>query len=204
MQKSLHHKWEPFLKYGRKKFIKKNTVLFHQEDIGDGFYYLNSGEVIIKLNLENGDERIIDFVTSSELFGEQGIKSDPYFATSIANTSCVIYYFSNDTFKQMCKDNPKVSELVMLTLIKKVRLYGETVSLLETPIEYQLSHLLHKLYQKRGSFEITLNQTALARYIGTSRITIYKILKKWKESGIITIIDRKIIITDIEKLKSIL
>lgn len=204
MQTSLHYKWEPFLIYAIKKYYTKNSVLFRQDEIGDGFYYLYEGEVIVKLILEQGEERIIDYVTAGELIGEQGIKSEPYFATCIAKTPSIVYYFSNNAFNQMCKKDPLASNLVMVTLINKIRLFGETVSLLDTPIEYQMAHLLHKLWKKRGSFDITLNQTALARYIGTSRITVYKILQKWKKEDIISITDRKIIIKDIEKIKSML
>lgn len=64
-----------------------------------------------------------------------------------------------------------------------------------------MAHYLLKLINENGSFSI--DQTSFARYIGTSRITVNKILNKWKTQKIIDLSNRTIEILDINRLKDL-
>jgi CRP/FNR family cyclic AMP-dependent transcriptional regulator len=196
--------WEPFKSYGQKRQDKKNSILYRQGEIGSGFYYLDQGEVTIKLLSDKGDERIIDYISPGELLGEQGIKGEAYFTTASLTKPSSLFYFSNEEFQKICKIHPAATDIIMNSIIRKVRLLAETVSIQNSSMEHQLAHFLYKLYIKHGKLDITIDQTSLAHYIGTSRVTVYKILQQWKAKNIITIINRKIYLLDVEKLKAIL
>ncbi|WP_413300791.1 helix-turn-helix domain-containing protein [Bacillus sp. 1P10SD] len=64
-----------------------------------------------------------------------------------------------------------------------------------------MAHYLLKLINENGNFFI--DQTSFARYIGTSRITVNKILNKWKNQKLIRLSNRTIDLLDINRLKSI-
>jgi CRP/FNR family cyclic AMP-dependent transcriptional regulator len=196
--------WEPFISYGQKRKVKKNAILYRQGEIGSGFYYLDQGEVTIKLLSDRGDERIIDYISPGELLGEQGIKGEAYFTTASLTKPSTLFYFSNEDFEKICKTHPNAADIIMNSIIKKVRLLAETVSIQNSSMEHQMAHFLYKLYIKHGKLDITIDQTSLAHYIGTSRVTVYKILQQWKARNIITIENRKIHLLDIVKLKAIL
>lgn len=201
---SLRYQWEPYVSYGQKRHLKKNSILFRQGEKGRGFYYLHEGQVAVKLLSDQGMERIIDYLPEGYLLGEQGLREEPYFTTVIMEKNSTLYYFSTENFQQICYEHPEASDIFMNSLIQKVRLLAETVSLLNSPLDYQMAHFVYKLYQKYGTTNIPISQTALARYIGTSRITVYKILQKWIKNGWIEVSNRSICICNLAEIEAIL
>jgi len=196
--------WEPFISFGQALTLKKNAVLYHQGDIGSGFYYMKQGAAKIKLLSDQGGERTIDYVLSGELLGEQGIEKKPYFTTVVITAPSIVYFFSIEVYHQICGRYPAATEAMMNSVINKVRLLADTVALLSGSAEQQTAHVLYKLFQKHGSTAIPIDQTALAHYVGTSRITIYKIIKKWKQSGLIAMDHHKIYLNNMQVIEQLL
>lgn len=201
-----HHKyaWEPYLSKGIKKTFPQKTTLFHQGEIGKGFYYLFDGEVKVKLTSNKGDERIIDIVTPGELFGEAGIKKEPYFSTAHVTKQSILYYFSNEAFQSICKESPAAIDIFLQSLIRKERLLAEIVAQENRSFEQKLAFFLLKMYNKSKETSISINQISLSNYIGTSRITVYKILQQWEKKEIVTVSKRSIHINDLNRLRAIL
>lgn len=203
MENLLRYHWNPYLIYGQRCDFNKNHTIYRQGEQGRGFYYVAEGNVNIKIISDQGNERIVDFIPEGFLIGEQGILEKPYMTTAITETKSILYYFSIETFREICKENRDIGTLFMNSLIQKIRLLAETVSLLNTPVELQMAHFLHKLYHKYGSSQIPITQTSLAQYIGTSRISIYKILQQWMKNDLIDIRNRSIELLDIKQIESI-
>ena len=183
---------------------KKNDVIFRQGESGKGFYYVEEGMVIVKLLTDHGEERIIDFVLPGELFGETGIRGNSYLTTAVAGECAAVYFFSNECFDRICSADHSISDIVMNSLINKIRLLAESVSILDSSVEKQTAHFLLKLFQKMRTGNLPITQTSLAHYIGTSRITVYKLLQKWNKAGILEVSNRKIHILDPERLQNII
>jgi len=200
------HNWDTFISlgYGQKCVFKKNTVLFHQGEAGKGFYYLLDGEVKISVISNEGHERDIDYVTPGELIGVQGLKNDPYTYTAKATVPSKVYFFSNQTLNQLITDIPEATNIFMDSLIMKVQLLAETISLLNAPAEYRLAHFLYKIHIKTSKSSIKISQTSLSRYIGTSRITVYKIIKQLEQDKVLEFKNGGIEILDTRKLKTFL
>jgi len=200
------HNWDTFISlgYGQKSVFKKNKVLFHQGEAGKGFYYLIEGEVKISVISNEGHERDIDYVTPGELIGVQGLKNDPYTYTAKTTDLSTVYFFSNQTLNQLIADIPEASNTFIDSLITKVQLLAETISLLNAPAEYRLAHFLYKIHLKTNKSTIRISQTSLSRYIGTSRITVYKIFKQLEQDRVLEFKNREIELLDINKLKTFL
>ncbi|HZG80966.1 MAG TPA: Crp/Fnr family transcriptional regulator [Brevibacillus sp.] len=196
--------WKPYLARGLKKTYPPKTILFHQGEIGNGFYYLEDGEVKIQLTSFKGDERIIDIVTPGELFGEAGIKKEPYFSTAYVMKPSTLFYFSNEVFQQICREHPSAIDIFLQSLIRKERLLAEIVAQENRSFEQKLAFFLLKLYNKNKDTNIAINQISLSNYIGTSRITVYKILQQWEKKEIVTVSNRSIQINDLNRLRAIL
>lgn len=197
----LRYKWEPFLTYGQKVEVQKNKVIYSQGEAGRGFYYLSKGEVKITLLSDKGDERIINIVPTGMLFGEHGVQQEAYLTGAIATSPCVFYFFSDEALAQICKDHPHAATVYTNSLIYKFRILAEIIDLLDSPVEHQLAYYLLKLVEENG--KASMNQTSFAKYIGTSRITVNKIIQKWKHQGYIQLSQRQILITDMDKMKEI-
>lgn len=200
----MRYKWKPYLPYGNRKVKGKGETLYSQGQRGKGFYYLAKGKVSIRLLSEDGKERIIDYLLEGFLFGEQGVSSDPYSTTAVAETNVTFYHFSSDALLNICRESPEAKEIFISSLISKVRLLSDTNAILNKPYEQQMAHFLILLCEKHDSQAIPITQVALAQYIGTSRITIYKILQKWIKDNLIVQKNRVIEVTDLHKLKALL
>jgi len=200
------HIWENFISegYGQKREFNKNTVLYRQGEIGQGFYYLTKGEVKISLLSPQGNERDIDYVTPGYLLGEQGIYKNPYFTTAVITTPSTLHFFSEEDFTKLCLDITDAPSVFMDSLILKVRLLAEATAILNAPAEYRLAHFLYRLYTRKNELKIKINQVSLARFIGTSRITVYKIINQWKDERMIDYNKGYIHFLDIGKLENYL
>lgn len=198
---NLRYKWEPYLSYGQLFKFAKNKVVYHQGQAGRGIYYLKKGEIKVTLLSDKGDERIINMVPPGMLFGEHGIYGEPYLTSGTTTCPSIIYFFSNDTIASICKDQPAAGEIYTDSLIYKFRTLAEIIAHLDSPVEQQMAFYLLKLVQENGN--TSLNQTAFSKYIGTSRITVNKIVQKWKQKGYIELHKRKIIINDHAKISMI-
>jgi CRP/FNR family cyclic AMP-dependent transcriptional regulator len=199
--KDLRYKWEPFLKYGQRFEVDKNKLIYRQGEQGRGFYYLSIGEINITLLSDKGDERIINVVPPGMLFGEHGVNQEPYLTSAAAACLSVIYFFSDEAAAALYQEHPEAATIYTDSLIYKFRTIAEIISLMESPVEQQMAYYLLKLVEENGN--ASMNQTLFAKYLGANRVTVNKVIQKWKQKHYITLKNRQIEIMDLEKIRAI-
>ncbi|RXT08191.1 Crp/Fnr family transcriptional regulator [Ammoniphilus sp. CFH 90114] len=192
--------WDILLKYASRRFLKKKTTIYNQGDVGEGFYYIDKGAVKI-VSLSSGGGRILDIAGPGTLIGEQVLDDKPYFSSAIAIEDTVVYYFSRDTYRTLVKEHPELVIFFANLVILKVRMLINEINLKPLTSEYQVAYSLLKLAESCKKMEIDISQQELADFTGLTRITIYKIMKKWKEEEWIDIQNRKLLIRKPEALK---
>lgn len=196
---TLNQPWTDYLKYGKRLFYKKKSIIFQQGEVGTGFYYIYKGTVKIISVTPGEGKRILDIVGPGVLAGE--IDQSPYFSSAVCHEDCVLYYFSEQDYETLIYLHPEVTILFAQSLILKEKLLLNNINLTSTSTEYQIAHSLLYLMNSYRSKEINLTQQELAYYVGLTRVTIYKVLKKWASEGILSINKRKIYILDAIALK---
>lgn len=199
--KNLRNAWSPYIKYGNKLVLEENSVVYRQGCEGKGFFFLYKGGIKITLLSNEGVERTINYVPEGMLFGEHGSRRQPYLTSAMTTCSSVVYHFSDDSLVKVCENHPEAACIFTNSLIYKFRILAEIIAFLNSPVEQQMAHYLLKLINENGN--ISIDQTSFARYIGTSRITVNKILNKWKNQEIIYISNRTIDILDVNRIKEI-
>jgi CRP/FNR family transcriptional regulator, cyclic AMP receptor protein len=198
---NLRNAWSPYLKYGNKLVLAENSVVYRQGGEGKGFFFLFDGGIKITLLSKEGVERTVNYVPEGMLFGEHGSRKQSYLTSALTTCSSVVYHFSDEALEKVCENHPEAACIFTNSLIYKFRILAEIIAFLNSPVEQQMAHYLLKLISENGSFSI--DQTSFARYIGTSRITVNKILNKWKTQKIIDLSNRTIEILDINRLKDL-
>ncbi|MBY0001989.1 Crp/Fnr family transcriptional regulator [Priestia aryabhattai] len=198
---NLRYIWRPFLKYGQMIKLEENTTIYYQGEVGKGFYYLDKGSVKITLLTEKGAERTVNYVPEGMLLGENGINKEPYLTMAVTTAPSVLYYFTNKATLKIYEEEPKAVILFTNSLLYKFRLLAEIITFLNLPVEQQMAHYLLKLVKENEEFPF--NQTSFARYVGTSRITVNKIIQKWSKEKLIELSNQNIYIKNISKLKEI-
>ncbi|WP_442599758.1 Crp/Fnr family transcriptional regulator [Neobacillus sp. D3-1R] len=198
---NLRYKWKPYVKYGQVFEMERNKVIYRQGETGRGIYYLSKGEVKINLLSDKGDERIINIVPPGMLFGEHGVQHEPYLTGAVTTRPSTVYHFSDEVISLICKEHPEAATVYTNSLIYKFRILAEIISHIDSPVEQQMAYYLLKLYHENGN--VPMNQTSLAKYIGTSRISVNKVIQKWKQDNYIELNSRQITIKNMEKMKAI-
>ncbi|WP_442603638.1 Crp/Fnr family transcriptional regulator [Paenibacillus sp. KN14-4R] len=202
-QFEMSEQWQRVLKYGNRQFFKKKTIIYHQGTSGDGFYFLYSGLVKIIASTSTGKERMLNIVVPGQLVGVQAIDQQTHFTTSITAKDSVLYHFSSARFKNLMTHQPELVHLVSQTIIQKMRILLFAIHIKTLSTEGQIAMILLNLFEDFKNFDIPLSQQELANCTGLTRITVYKILKQWKEAGIIEIKDRAFMIKRPKLLKDI-
>ncbi len=194
--------WENYLEYGKRQFFKEKSVVFKQDEVGSGFYYVKKGLIKIVSEGTSKNERILDIVGPGYLIGEQALDDLPFYSTAISHVDSVLYYFSKNDIEELTVKNSEVIELLVQSLFSKEKLLLNNINATSADTQYQVAHALLYLMDCYQSNEINLTQQELSLYVGLTRITIYKILKEWASEGIVSIRNRKININDPDALKA--
>lgn len=193
--------WESYLHYGTRKFVKRNHLIYQQGSQGNGFYYIEKGTVKIVIVTPEGKERLIEIEGKDQLFGEQAMDKKPYFSTAITSEDSIVYHFSCDTFYELASHDREFHALFLETLIRKVRTLADDIVFNNESAEQRLAYSLLKVCFKLNQLKIPLTQEDVSKYTGLTRITVYKVFKKWKSENVIEVNNRMIIIKDLDLLK---
>jgi len=194
-------KWETLLKYGTRQFVKAKTAIYKQEALGEGFYYLHKGLVKIVTSTFKGKDRLVNIVVPGQIMGLQTMDQQPHFTTAIAVKNAVIYHFSCTQFLETLKVRPELLPLLTQTINQKMRILLTAISMKALTSEEQIARLLLNICEDFKNHEVPLTQQELADCAGLTRITVYKILKAWKERGIIEIKNRTFVVKRPDMLK---
>lgn len=187
-------KWESLLKYGTRQFCKGKSVIYKQGTMGEGFYYLHSGLIKIITTTVKGNHRLLNIVVPGQIMGVQSMDLQPHFTTAIAVKNSIVYHFSPAQFQEMLKEQPELLSLFTQTVSHKLRTLLFAINMKTLSSEEQIASLLLNICDEFKNYEVPLSQQDLADCAGLTRITVYKILKQWKESGIIEVRNRTFVI----------
>lgn len=195
--------WETCLQFGTRQFFKEKKCIYQQGTMGEGFYYIQKGLVKVTTKTTNGKERLLNIAIPGQLLGIQAMDRKPHFTTATAVNDSVLYYFSCDHFQKLITYQPSILHIVIRTVIHKMHILADKIYLDTLTPEQQLSVILLNICYEFKNYEVPLSQQELTKCTGLTRITIYKILKQWKENEIIEVHGKKIIIKNPDELKKI-
>lgn len=193
---------DSYLTYGTRMFMKKNTVIYTQGTIGDGFYIVVEGKVKISMNVFGNKERMLEIISNGQVLGEQSMDQNAYFSSASTLEDSVLYHFEQDKFQALILKDKTVRDLFYSSMIHKLKTLSEIIQLDAFSAEQQLANSLLEISRKYSSYEIPLNQQQLSTYTGLTRITIYKIMKEWRTSNLLTNTKGKIVIKNPEVLQT--
>ena len=193
------------------KRVNKNDVVFLEGEKAKTLYFLNVGKIKIYKYTKDGKEQILHILSEGDFFGELNLlKESKYRFNAKAIEESKICTLSKENFKEILLYKPEIA-------IKILEIMGERLSALENlaqnlatnDIDARIAFLLKNLCDKYGEISnndiiinLPLTREDTANYVGVTRETISRKLKKFEEEGIIKIVGtKKIIIIDNEKLE---
>lgn len=209
MQNFFLHKLAPL---GSIKNFSKSQVI--SDCFNDHICIVVEGKVKQVMYDNNGNEKVLFFLSPGEIFGETSYfsKGDmPVILKSCSNSQ--ISFIPRSILDEFLLKNSFSYNFFMHSLIRKYRIsLTQMHDIIFTTSKQKVANTLYRLYiqspginDKSMLIDIKLTHQDLANLIGSSRITVTRILKDLRNQDIIDFTnDKKIIIKDFDKLLSLI
>ena len=201
---------EIFKEAVKTSFHKKRDVIFVEGDPCPGFYVVKSGRLKLLKTSRDGKEQIIKILQPGELLGmETFYDGKRYGNTAMAMDDCEICFIEKRTFFDIIGRHPTIAKKIIIALSKELdNAYSKigTMGLLNA--KEKMAHLLYTLAKDYGSNEngriklnLSLSRLEIAELLGITQETAIRLLKSFKDEGIIEIKRKEIIIKSPAKLE---
>lgn len=124
-------------------------------------------------------------------------------------TSCKIATISREIIERHLKENPKLYEYFLTSIVKKYRIIMlELVNQKFNDSIGKMADFLIRLYyteeaSDRTLIDVLFTQEEVANRVDLNRVTVTKVMKYFKEHNLIEVNNRKVVIKDIEGLKKL-
>ncbi|WP_271812361.1 Crp/Fnr family transcriptional regulator [Clostridium beijerinckii] len=194
------------------KEFSKGDVIFTEGNIASTLYFINEGKIKLYKYTKDGKEQILHILSEGDFFGElELIKPSKYRFNSKAIEDVKICTLTKEEMKDIMMKNPEIGIKVLETVGERLSKVENLVQNLATnDVDSRMAYLIIELMEKYGenvegniSVKLPISREDMASYIGVTRETISRKLKKLEDENLIKIIGTKtIIIIDEEGLKN--
>ena len=187
---------------------KKGEMVCKQGSFASHIMYLEKG--LVKIYLEgNPKDLILTITPQKNLMGLQSLyEGNNTFLYSISTyTDSVVRLVDIQIFKQLLKQNPLFAYRILNILNESTsQSYGRFFSLTHKQLHGRLADILLCLSRKifkTESFDLPLTRSDLSDLTSMSTESVIRIMKDFKDDGIIDINNKSITLLDMPRLDSI-
>lgn len=187
---------------------KKGEMICKQGSFASHIMYLEKG--LVKIYLEgNPKDLILTITPQKNLMGLQSLyEGNETFLYSISTyTDSSVRLIDIQMFKQILKQNPLFSYRILNILNESTsQSYGRFFSLTQKQLHGRLADILLCLSRKifkSETFDLPLTRSDLSDLTSMSTESVIRILKDFKDDGIIEMNNKSISLMDIPRLDSI-
>ncbi|MBI1835661.1 MAG: Crp/Fnr family transcriptional regulator [Flavobacteriia bacterium] len=175
-------------------FYKKNQGLFLDGSFPRGVFCINKGKVKVFTRGEEGKEQIIQIAGEGEIIGFRSMFSgEPYKVSATALEECNICFIAKEDFLNMIDTNTSFRNGIMRELSKELSERAIFITnMAQKSVRERLACVLLILDDVYKEEEINLTREDLANYVGTATETLIRLLKDFKEEGLVEIHTRKL------------
>jgi len=191
----------------------KRDVIFLEGDAVEGLYVVRTGRVKLLRGSVKGKEQIIKILNPGDILGfEIFYGGDTYTNTAIVMEDCDLCYIKKDDFFSIIDRDSNLARKLILSLGRELNeAYGRIGNLGLLNAREKMAHLLATLAGEYGVDEaggrirlnLTLSRLEIAELLGITQETSIRLLKGFKEEGIISIKRKEIIIIFPKRLLTI-
>ena len=193
------------------RVIKKDEYVYLPEEESDKIYFISDGRIKIGSYADNGKEITKAILGKGEVFGELAMIGESKrrdYAIAVEDTSiCVI---NSADMKGLIKDHSSLSLFFMKMMGSKViEMENRLESLVFKDSRSRIVEYIVELVRKRGQrvgYEWVvrnfITHQEIANLTATSRQTVTTVLNELRNDEIITFNRKRILIRDLDKLKS--
>lgn len=176
--------------------FKPNEVIYHRGDPGSDAFVMFSGLIKLVLLDTEGHEVIASLRARGEFFGELALFEEAARdATAVAIVPTQVFQLSRSSLAQVLDRNSKARAFAFRELAGRIRAISakyEDRMFLDVP--GRLAKYLLELARARADAPITQDNIAAA--IGSTRVTVNKLLGDFEKRGLVRVERRRIQVLD--------
>ncbi len=200
-----------FLAFGEVKPFAKNKPLFKEGEVPKGFYWILEGNCKVSLNLDGENEQIITIVGPGDFVGLTSCLNDVPYKKGCASlaTGTQALFLPKAAFYQWLAKYPSITIPLLRQIESKIdRIENRATYFMRKTIDQRLAHAILLLNDKFGQngdhfMKLRLSPQEFASFIGTTRTTIYRVLKRLEEDHLIEISNKRLRVLDDLALRSL-
>lgn len=189
---------------------KKREIIVMEGDECKGLYIIKSGRVKLIRASSTGKEQIIKILNPGDLLGFEVFYDGKTFATSaVAMEEAELCFIGKDNFFKILEKEPDIARKLIIAMGRELNSAYERIgSLGLLNAREKLAHLLYSLASEYGvkkdggvKLNLTLSRLEIAELLGITQETSIRLLKTFKEEGILDIKRKEIIIKSMDTLR---
>lgn len=190
---------------------KKKDAIFWEGDNCNGFYVVKSGRIKILRTSKNGKEQIIKLSYPGEIIGMEAFYGGKrYINTAVAMDECEICFIEKKAFFKILEEHPGISKKIIIALSRELKTaYDKIGDMGLKTAKEKMANLLCTLAKDYGvsqdgkiKLNLNLSRLDIAELLGITQETSIRLLKSFKEAGILDIKRKEIIIKSLSMLEA--
>lgn len=181
------------------KKVQKNTIIFYEDDTPLSFYQILEGTVKMSYTNEDGKDLTIGIFEKGNSFGEPPLFIEqPYPASAIAQTDCVLLKLSKSNFFAFLQENPDIQTKILKVFAWKI--YNKIVfskNIINHKPEYRIKYFLDNLKKQNNvtpcqKMRIPYTRQEIADFTGLRVETVIRTISIMNKVKKIEIVDHKL------------
>ncbi|BDD04290.1 response regulator [Aureibacter tunicatorum] len=194
------------------KKYKKKEIIFHEDSVPNGVYFISKGKVKGFKTNEDAKEYITGLYGEGDFFGHMPLlEQTQYTETAMALEESEICFIPKEDFFEIMNTSKDVSYKFIKILANNLKEKEERLlNLAYNTVRQRVAEallLLAEHYQKEESnspFTIAITREDLANIVGTSTESVIRTLADFKDEELIVIKGRNVEILDLARLRSVM
>jgi CRP/FNR family transcriptional regulator, dissimilatory nitrate respiration regulator len=191
----------------------RGELLFLQDTPAAGLHVVTRGQVEIYRAGGDGPRRLLHVFGPGEVIGEvPAFEGGPFPATAAAASPVVeALFLPRDEFHALGRERPEILLQMLATLSRRLRQFlGRIESLASQPASARLAARLLELSREQGqggrpatAVSLPSSKANLAHTLGMTPETLSRLLRQWRERGMVRVERRLVRIERPEELRAL-
>ena len=177
--------------------LEAGEFVYHEGDTADRLYIIARGKIKIMKYSSEGNEFIISFLGTGELFGiSASFTNKPYSYSAIAVEESDVLEIRKEDFLHLIESHSQIGlDVIKIMGGRIIEAHERLRDLAGEKVEQRLLKTLLRLFLVHGA-ELPFTRRELADMTGTTTETVIRICSQLKKKNIIRAVRGKIIIAD--------
>ena len=188
--------------------IRRGVSIFAKGDPGNALFFVASGTVKISVSSIEGRGAVFNLIKSGEIFGEIALLDGlARTADASSNSDCELVVIERRDFIRFMEHQPLLAKNLIDMLCARIRWISDHVEQVIFPgLSGRLAKALIRLVDKNSttpSLKIVITQQEISEMVGTSRESVNKLLRDWKDRNLVHVQRGTLTIVDIKTLRQL-